>query len=229
MRGEGCLLRAEDFTPLEDLAAQDRGEAEKKGKPHRRLGLEAEHEARGDGRARSRDAWGDGHALREADRERIEPSDALDRPGQGLTPEGACEEEQAPRDEEADTHDDHAVEGSLEKRPAGKVNDCSGDRRKDDEPGEAAMRIFGVAAATQRLQHRKHELADVAAEVDPESNEGAHVERHFLEGAASPEMEKLFGDDEVSRTRDRQELREALNDAQNDRLQVLDGLILGRF
>ncbi len=147
--------------------------------------------------------WAHGHAL-EVD---LLPPDAL------RDPQHHAEGDHRRRDEPQVAR--HGLDLVLEQQ----AEHADRDRADDHQPGQPVLRLGTLLAVQQPPHPARHELGDVAGEVDEHRGLGAQLRHRGERGPRVVAEEDPGHDPQVRRRRDRQELGQALDQPQDDDFQ----------
>ena len=204
---------------------EHRRHAEQKREPRRGLALQSEHHAQRHRRARSRDAGNEGDRLRDADADGLAVRQRVLGAAAGAEPFGTTSRPMAPTVSVA-TSGAGVAHRSSRKSANATPTMTAGIVPTMIRRSRCALAIGrGRASARQRRGHAEQ----VAPEVDDDGGQRADVTGD-VEG--EPERfgvpaEERAREDQVRRARNRQELRESLDDAEHrrgDEIHVLRGL-----
>ena len=92
-------------------------------------------------------------------------------------------------------------------------------RADDDEPAHPGVEVAAQLGLDQRAQPHRGDPPDVVAEVDEHRQLGADLDHRGERRAGVAPAEELGEDPQVGAAGDRQELRQALDDAEHDGLE----------
>ena len=206
----------------QDVGAQDGGNGKQEGKAHGELALKAHKAAGGDGGAGPGDAGAGGDGLGNAHDQHIDQRGAALRLAAMADP--VTGKEQAAGDQQRAGHEIHVVAQAFH-QILHRQHQKQRQRAHDDEQDHPAGGRDGIRrVAAGQIPHAAYQLQDHVTNIGPVSHkhrhQGAQVEQYIekvrdLRGTGH--IQKVLCDGQMAGAGDRQELRDTLDQAQENR------------